>query len=92
MAQARRLLVRESLRRLNAKQETAKDWVSERKQGFIFLPVCFDKSVTRDTDEFVISNSKLTFSSTTDIAEIAGSSTVKVRPYWILGLGNSVLD
>ena len=50
--------------------KTVKDWVSEREQDFIFLPVCSDKSVTKQTDEIAISDSELCFRSTTDTKEI----------------------
>jgi superfamily II DNA or RNA helicase len=51
--------------------KTVKDWISEREQDFIFLPVCSDQSVTRDTDEIALSRSELAFRSTTDATEIA---------------------
>ncbi|MDA8953422.1 Helicase associated domain protein [Pseudomonadales bacterium] len=51
--------------------KTVKDWVSEREQDFIFLPVCSDKSVTKQTDEIAVNDSELCFRSTTDANEIA---------------------
>ncbi|MDA9256723.1 Helicase associated domain protein [Pseudomonadales bacterium] len=51
--------------------KTVKDWVSEREQDFIFLPVCSDKSVTKQTDEIAVNDSELCFRSTTDTKEIA---------------------
>ncbi len=51
--------------------KTVKDWVSEREQDFIFLPVCSDKSVTKQTDEIAVNDSELCFRSTTDALEIA---------------------
>jgi len=51
--------------------KTVKDWVSEREQDFIFLPVCSDKSVTKQTDEIAVNDSELCFRSTTDAKEIA---------------------
>jgi superfamily II DNA or RNA helicase len=51
--------------------KTVNDWVSEREQDFIFLPVCSDKSVTKQTDEIAVLDSELCFRSTTDALEIA---------------------
>ena len=51
--------------------KTVKDWVSEREQDFIFLPVCSDKSVTKQTDEIAVNDHELCFRSTTDAKEIA---------------------
>ena len=51
--------------------KTVNDWVSERETDFIFLPVCSDKSVTKKTDEIAVSDSELSFRSTTDVLEIA---------------------
>ena len=51
--------------------KTVADWVSEKEQDFIYLPVCSDKSVTKKTDEITLGSHELPFQSTTDSSEIA---------------------
>lgn len=50
--------------------KTVKEWVNEREEDFIFLPVCSDKNVTTGDDEIALSNSELPMRSTTNAAEI----------------------